>query len=137
MHTFVGKDNARIHYNSDMSGDAIITNSNGQSVTIDVQDLAEFVNRGYELEERDRDRANKLMDLVNDMTMDEDKLVDGMSRNHRTLQQNFTRLSVAWIEHLAKLEPGQYDLRNEASVKLAKELVKLPNWEMIRYLPHV
>jgi hypothetical protein len=31
---------------------------------------------------------------------------------------------VAWLVHLSKLEPEQYDLRNAAAVKLAKELLK-------------
>lgn len=45
-----------------------------------------------------------------------------MSREHRTLQQGFTRLAVAWILDLAKRE--HYDLRNEASVTLAKKIVE-------------
>lgn len=42
---------------------------------------------------------------------------------HRTLQQNFTRLCIAWFLRLAQMEEeGSYDLRNEASCKLAKTL---------------
>lgn len=48
--------------------------------------------------------------------------VAAMSREHRTLQQGFTRLVVAWILDLAKRE--HYDLRNEASVMLAKKIVE-------------
>lgn len=47
--------------------------------------------------------------------------VEAMSRQHRTLQQGFTRLVVAWILDLSKRE--HYDPRNEASVMLAKKIV--------------
>lgn len=43
-----------------------------------------------------------------------------MGREHRTLQQCFSNLCIAWIRHLAEQE--MFDLRNEDSVKLAKEL---------------
>jgi len=49
--------------------------------------------------------------------------VERMSREHRTLQQAFTRLCFMWIQHLAKLESNHYDLRNEASVKAAKKIM--------------
>jgi hypothetical protein len=51
------------------------------------------------------------------------KFVEAMSREHRTLQQGFTRLVVAWILDLAHRE--HYDLRNEASVMLARKIVEL------------
>jgi hypothetical protein len=43
-----------------------------------------------------------------------------MGREHRTLQQDFSNLCIAWIRHLAKQE--MFDLRNEDSVKLAQKL---------------
>jgi hypothetical protein len=44
-----------------------------------------------------------------------------MERDHRTLQQTFTRLCVAWLLHAG--EPGyRTDLRNEATHKLAVAL---------------
>lgn len=46
-----------------------------------------------------------------------------MSGEHRTLQQNFTRLCLGWIEHCAS---GDYytDGRNEASKKTSKDILK-------------
>jgi len=42
-----------------------------------------------------------------------------MENQHRTLQQGFTRLCVAWLKRLA--EPDyHYDDRNKASVRLAR-----------------
>lgn len=46
-----------------------------------------------------------------------------MADQHRTLQQSFTRLCVQWFKYLATLSDMQYDLRNEASVGLAKKIV--------------
>ena len=54
------------------------------------------------------------------------QLAHAMHYEHRTLQQNFTKMCVAWLEHLASLEPGEYDGRNEASVELAGEFMKIP-----------
>ena len=51
-----------------------------------------------------------------------DFFVKQMSRQHRTLQQAFTRICQAWFLHLASLEESHYDLRNEASVELAKKI---------------
>ncbi len=48
--------------------------------------------------------------------------VAAMREEHRTLQQGFTRLVVAWLHDLAKRE--HFDLRNEASVKLARKLLE-------------
>ena len=46
-----------------------------------------------------------------------------MACEHRTLQQNFTRLCSEWIKHLSGLSDTQYDLRNAASVEYAKKVV--------------
>jgi hypothetical protein len=43
-----------------------------------------------------------------------------MTREHRTLQQSFTRLCMGWLFLLSKSE--SYDGRNEASVKLAQKI---------------
>ena len=50
--------------------------------------------------------------------------VELMSREHRTLQQQMTQVCLLWLKHLTSLEEHNgYDLRNEASVKLAKRLL--------------
>lgn len=65
-----------------------------------------------------------------------DEFAAALSREHRTLQQSVTGLFIAWIESLAKLEEGRYDLRNAGSVKLAKALVASAPWKE-KYLPYV
>jgi predicted ATPase len=64
-------------------------------------------------------------------------LVPAIARDHRTLQQAFTGVCVAWLEHLAKLGEGEYDLRNAASVDLAKAVTQTREWAKHSHLPYV
>ena len=66
-----------------------------------------------------------LSDFVNCYsTPDFAEVIKFMSWEHRTLQQQMTQVCVLWLKHLASLEEHDgYDLRNEASVKLAKRLL--------------
>jgi len=64
--------------------------------------------------------AQTMSNLVNSYGSEErKKFIEAMANDHRSLQQSFTRLCVDWFR---KLENQSHDLRNEASVKLAKEL---------------
>lgn len=76
---------------------------------------------------KDGKSAAKMMsDFVNAAaTGDRKEFVEVMGKEHRTLQQNFTRLCVQWFKHLSDQE--RYDLRNEASVRLAKEIMQKCN----------
>jgi len=65
-----------------------------------------------------------MTDFVNNNSCSNNEFAELMGREHRTLQQNFTKLCIAWFVHLSKVKEGWYDLRNEASVKLGKEFVK-------------
>jgi hypothetical protein len=49
--------------------------------------------------------------------------VEYLSKDHRTRQQCITGLMLEWFKHLASLNENQYDLRNEASVKIAKKII--------------
>lgn len=78
-------------------------------------------------EEQEAQRiARDLTKFLNVMGNDEQRIaliVSELGREHRTLQQKVTALAVGWLEHLAELPEGRYDLRNEASVKLARKLL--------------
>jgi len=64
-----------------------------------------------------------MSDFVNSFSSSNKKFTELMGREHRTLQQNFTKLCVAWFVHLS--EVGEvHDLRNEASVKLGELFVE-------------
>lgn len=81
--------------------------------------------------------ADEVMNVVNDMMFDPKLFAEKLAENHRTLQQGFTRIVVAWIEYLAELKDGQYDGRNDASVRLAKAIVATPEWGSRKYLPYI
>jgi len=70
---------------------------------------------GEKLAEIVADYVNGSFSIINEFTKK-------MLNEHPTLQQNFTRLCVAWLEALSKKEV--YDLRNEASVELARLFVQ-------------
>jgi len=66
--------------------------------------------------------AKQMSNFVNCFGHGIEAFIEEMNCQHRTLQQSFTGLCVAWLENLAEHE--HYDLRNEQSVKLAKLFVE-------------
>jgi hypothetical protein len=74
-------------------------------------------------EERLQGHVRAVSDAANSITSHGCKeFAQLLSREHRTIQQSYTRMCVAWLEELA----GQknFDMRNEASVNLGKEFVE-------------
>jgi hypothetical protein len=61
-----------------------------------------------------------MSDYVNSFTCDYEGFAKGMGECHRTLQQNFTKLCVAWLRYLATTD--MYDLRNQSAVDFAKSI---------------
>jgi len=76
-----------------------------------------------DIEHPARKIASEITNFLNNYNSKEDELVKAMSYEHRTLQQNFTRLALRWLEHCANLPSTHYDLRNEASHNISKEMV--------------
>jgi hypothetical protein len=76
----------------------------------------------------DADIVKEISNYVNSYRSDYKEFARLMSYEHRTLQQQFTKLCIAWLKELSETE--NYDLRNEGSVKFAKsikdKLVNLP-----------
>ena len=76
----------------------------------------------------DTDIVKEVINYVNNGNSSYEEFARLMSYEHRTLQQQFTKLCIAWLKELSETE--NYDLRNEASVKFAKsikdKLVNLP-----------
>lgn len=93
----------------------------------------------YERNEREekeaKDLAEHITRYVNTFSDNLPKFIEAMGHEHRTLQQNFTRLCFEWLKHLASLPENWYDLRNEASVKMARKIVEKFGDEM--YLPTI
>ncbi len=50
-----------------------------------------------------------------------------MSQEHRTLQQKITSIMLSWFAYLASLNENQYDIRNEASVRIARKIMVATN----------
>ena len=76
----------------------------------------------------DVDIVKEIINYVNNGNSNYKEFARLMSYEHRTLQQQFTKLCIAWLKELSETE--SYDLRNECSVKFAQsvkdKLVNLP-----------
>ena len=66
--------------------------------------------------------AERVAGDLNSFSFKNGLFVEAMARQHRTLQQSFTRLTAAWLLHLADLPDGRFDGRNEDSVALARKI---------------
>jgi len=66
--------------------------------------------------------VEQITDFVNSYSIDSDGFIEAMSREHRTLQQSFTRLVLKWLEYVASDE-YRYDGRNKASHEVAKQII--------------
>jgi len=67
--------------------------------------------------------ANEITNYVNTFSNKSEEFNNAMSCEHRTLQQSFTRLALAWIEHVSS-EEYRHDGRNEASHNTCKQLME-------------
>jgi heme oxygenase len=64
-------------------------------------------------------------DMVNNMSFKDKEFAKLFAGEHRTLQQNFTRMCVAWLEQCAEQKKlGRYDLRNQDSVDLGEAFME-------------
>ena len=72
--------------------------------------------------------AKDLSNALNSMTFDKEVIkgfVDGITKKHRTLQQCSMRAIFELIQRWAEMgRTGQYDLRNEGTVKFCQEIVE-------------
>ena len=70
-----------------------------------------------------KDAVSAMSNFANGLfRKDVTEFVQGMDREHRTLQQCFTGVCLAWLNHLANTPEGHYDQRNEASIKIARRI---------------
>ena len=76
--------------------------------------------------------ARRFGNTVNRMGYPQEEIVAQMLREHRTIQQEFMKFFMHFVEEMSK---NTSDLRNEASVALAKEIMAID--EMKRFLPHI
>ena len=95
-------------------------------------DLAELLTESFDMLIKARERVRYIAETVSigfiDVSGDPISLkpfIAALANLHRTEQQRVTKFMLAWFEHLAFLPRGEYDLRNEASVLLAKKIFVL------------
>jgi hypothetical protein len=67
--------------------------------------------------------VESVTDYLNSYSNKTQSFCEEMSREHRTLQQSFTRLCLEWVEHVSS-ENYSTDGRNEDSKKIAIELLE-------------
>ena len=83
------------------------------------------------------ENVNKVSDMLNSMSFSPEEFCKEFTREHRTIQQNFTRLCIEWIKTCASDE-YRHDDRNRASHVKCKEIVETmssdPAWD---YLPFI
>lgn len=63
---------------------------------------------------REQIMADQVGNSINCFNFDNKKFVEAFDREHRTLQQQFTSLCLAWIEHVGS-ENYNFDGRNQYS----------------------
>ena len=67
--------------------------------------------------------VNNVTDYLNSFSNKNKEFIAEMNREHRTLQQSFTKLCMEWLENCAS-EDYNFDGRNEASHKIASVMVE-------------
>lgn len=84
--------------------------------------------KGYQM-------AQELTDFLNNFSPDDKGFVNGLMREHRTLQQNTFRLMVKTMEAwAAQYDNKMYDDRNEATCRLSKKITELLKDEYVPYI---
>ena len=86
--------------------------------------------------QRDIENAQKIADMVNNFSFDPNMVCKALEREHKTLQQTFTRLCIAWLCTCASDE-YRTDGRNEASHNVAKALIESQDADFIGAIPFI
>jgi hypothetical protein len=72
---------------------------------------------------RAKNIANEMSGFVNSYSSDHQAFIAEMGKDHRTLQQSFTKLCLKWIEYVAS-EDYRHDLRNQDSHEVCQKIVQ-------------
>jgi hypothetical protein len=67
--------------------------------------------------------ANEMSNFVNSFSSDHQGFITEMGKDHRTLQQSFTKLCLKWIEYVAS-DDYRFDLRNQDSHTTCKKMIR-------------
>ncbi len=83
---------------------------------------------------RGREAQKAVSRMLNTLVYAPEPFVEAMEKDHRTLQQLFTGLCIAWLKHLAELPEGHYDDRNQGSVEFARSIKPYLDKAYLRYI---
>lgn len=82
------------------------------------------------------ENVQAVSNMLNNMSFNNRDFCKEMCREHRTIQQNFTRLCIEWLCTCAS-DDYRYDLRNEASHEVAKALIESQDADFIGSIPYI
>ena len=83
-----------------------------------------------------KEQAQKVADMLNSFSFDYEGFCKEMTKEHRTLQQSFTRLCIHWLCTCAS-DDYRFDGRNEASHEIAKALIESQDADFIGNIPMI
>ena len=82
-----------------------------------------------------KELATQVAYVLNSFGFSNKDFCEEMGREHRTLQQSFTRLCINWLRYCAEME--HYDDRNRASVMVGKIVAKALDDNDIHNVPMI
>lgn len=82
------------------------------------------------------DKAVKVSEMLNTFNFNNEEFCKAMTKEHRTIQQNFTRLCIHWLATCAS-DDYRYDGRNEASHRVSKALIESQDADFIYSIPYI
>lgn len=85
---------------------------------------------------KNTENVRKVSDMLNSFSFNPEEFCKEFSREHRTIQQNFTRLCINWLCTCAS-DDYRFDARNEASHRIAKALIDSQDADLIGNIPFI
>lgn len=86
--------------------------------------------------DKTKEQVRQVSEMLNSFSFEYQGFCEEMTREHRTLQQSFTRLCIHWLSTCASDE-YRYDGRNEASHEIAKALLSSQDADFIGHIPMI
>lgn len=85
---------------------------------------------------RETENVAKVSLMLNSLSFDPENFCKEFTKEHRTIQQSFTRLCIHWLCTCAS-DDYRFDGRNEASHQIAKALIDSQDADFIGNIPFI
>lgn len=85
---------------------------------------------------RETENVAKVSLMLNSLSFDPEDFCKEFTKEHRTIQQSFTRLCIHWLCTCAS-DDYRFDGRNEASHQIAKALIDSQDADFIGNIPFI